>query len=287
MKRILDLFFVVSLFLLLTIRVDAGTFLNQDEVQISAGTKHSHEADVHGSFGQIEVTRSKFNLEEKFKAGEVPLSFYVSSENMDLNENITLELPTHLVATTVGLGVKLPMPFLDQEHYFLGVDVLPSMYREDWAWKSGSFRIPFRVYGIYKQSESLIAVAGAYVRPEFEDRVLPIVGVIWKPNDRLSFNLASDDPNITYKLNDQWTLLTEFGYANGEYEVTRGGQNGTVLQYRETSTGVGFKYAFTKNWEAKVSAGGVFGRQLKYRDGAGKLAAAGSIYTDVKLEGKF
>ncbi len=261
--------------------------VSQEEFSVSIGSRHVYATDVHATDKELSVSETKFSATEEFKVGRVPLSLYLNNQHIGINEDIPLGLPTQLVATTVGLGVKVPMPFTESDLYYLGIDVLPSMYRDDWDWQSGSFRIPFRVYGIYRKSESLIWVAGAYVRPEFEDAVLPIIGLRWVPNDKWEVNMLSDEPNVTYKLNDQWSALAEMGFQNGEYEVTRGREENVILQYKSTSFGGGLKYALTENWGAKLSVGAVTGRQIRYRDNLGKVVPDAGLYTEFKLNGKF
>ena len=70
-----------------------------------------------------------------------------------------------------------------------------------------------KTYLIYKPSEEFILVGGLSIRPDYDQTVLPLLGVIYKPNDRLSFNRASDDPNISYVLDERATAFVEFDYA--------------------------------------------------------------------------
>ena len=114
-----------------------------------------------------------------------------------------------------------------------------------------------------------------------------MIGLIYRPNDRLAFNLASDDPNISYKLTDATLLRWEFQYASDEYEVTRGAQEGVVLRYQEISSGFGIEHQFNKTFNGTLSAGGVFNRQLEYSDEVGKVAPDNGFYASVRLTAAF
>jgi len=169
----------------------------------------------------------------------------------------------------------------------MGLDIFPTLSTDSWEWKSGAFRIPFRGYLIFKESDDFILVGGVTVRPEYEREVIPLIGLIYRPNDRLSFNFASDDPNISYKLNDATLLRWEFQYAFDEYEVTRGAQEGVVLQYQEISSGFGIEHQFNETFKGTVSAGGVFNRQLEYKDDVGKVTPEAGFYTSLQLKVTF
>ena len=78
--------------------------------------------------------------------------------------------------------------------------------------------------------------------------------------------------NISYKLTDATLLRWDFQYAFDEYEVTRGAREGVVLQYQEISSGFGIEHQLNETFKVTVSAGGVFNRQLGYKDDVGKVA---------------
>ncbi len=255
--------------------------------ELIARSRHIYKTDVDAVTGQIAVNESQFGFAQNFEIDRLPVTAGFKIKHIDINENIPTNLPSELVGKELQLGVKLPAPWLDSDHYFVGVDIFPSMYTDDWDYKASAFRIPFRTYLIYKETEDLIWVAGILVRPQYHTSVLPVLGLIYRPNDRLSFNLASDDPNIAYKIDDKLTALAEFGLVTDEYEVTRGNQNGVVLKYSELSAGGGFKYDVTPNIQAKISIGAVFNRKIDYRDDVGKVHPDGGLYTDFKLSAKF
>lgn len=257
-------------------------------VTIKADSRYLAKSDVNAMAGEIQIAESSLDLSYAFKMFEqLPVTLSLGLKHTDINEDLPLELPSRMEGRSFTFSTKFPLPFNDSDQYFIGLDVSPSLYTDDWKWESSAFRVPFRTYLIYKNSESLIFVAGASVRIDYDNTVLPIIGVIYKPNDQLSFNLASDDPNISYKLNDHTTAFAEFGYVLDEYEVTRSGQKGVVLKYRETSTGLGVKYAVGNHLQASLSAGGVFGRRLEYRDSVGKADLDSTPYVRGKMQMNF
>lgn len=281
-------FFIFLNFMVQPASSHADDAMSDPTTIVSMKSRHIFESDIDNTSNQVEVNESQFDFSKEFKAGELPLTFGITVKETDINENAgSASLPSRLVGKEFLLGTKFPAPFLDSDQYFIGIDLIPSMYTDDWDFKSSAFRLPFRTYLIYKQSDEFILVLGATIRPQYDTVATPIIGVIYKPNDRLTFNLASSDPNITYKLNDQLTALAEFSFSLDEYEVTRNGQDGVVFKYDESSIGGGFKYELTQNIEVLLTAGGVFGRYMEYRDKVDKTVPDAGIYTNFKVSAKF
>lgn len=255
---------------------------------VTVQSRHTYSADIEATSGEMDVTETKFDYTHKLKLwDQLPVDASLTVGHMDIHEDDPLEVPSHLESRRLGLSTKFPAPWVGDERFFIGLDIFPTFNTDDWAWESGAFRLPFRGYLILKESDDFILVAGVSVRPEYEEEVLPVIGFIYRPNDRWSFNFASDDPNVSYKLNDQTLLRWELNYAWEEYEVTRGAQEHVVLQYRQTASGFGIEHQFNQCLKGVLSVGAVFGRQLKYKDGTGKIAPDTGLYTNVSFTAAF
>lgn len=260
----------------------------EPSLEVSVQSRAIFESDVEAQTDGIAVNETELEVMDKLKAfGELPIELSFKYGHTDINNDTPTFLPSHLEALNFGLGTKFPAFFINDDHYFMGVDIYPTLNTDDAAWASSAFRVPFRAYLIYKKSDDFILVGGIKIRPDYDSVVLPVLGLIYKPNDRLSFNLASDHPNIAYKLDDKTTLLWEFNYALEEYEVTRNGQKGVVLKYRDFSTGAGLEHAFTPHIKAAVNVGGVFSRRIEYRDDVGKVEPDAGLYAGGRLTANF
>lgn len=283
----------ISLILLLWILFSGVSFVGADEakeprVSASARSRHIYPSDIKATGGDIDVTSTDFDLTYKFKvAGKLPVDISLDVGHKDISADTPVDLPSRLESRQLGISTKFPVPFITDDRFFTGLDIFPTFNTDGWNWKSGAFRIPFRSYLIFKESDDFILVGGVSVRPEYDKKILPVIGLIYRPNDRLSFNFASDDPNISYKLNDATLLRWEVNYAWEEYEVTRGAQEGVVLRYQEISSGFGIEHQFNEMFKGTVSAGGVFNRQLGYKDEVGKVAPDTGFYTSVRLTASF
>jgi hypothetical protein len=245
--------------------------------------KYMPSRSVKAMPGEVEIIEADSEYSFAFKLFEqLPIKLSVEEKYYGINDTVGVSLPAHLTGLITDLETTLPF-FWDNVYFRLGVS--PSFLNDDWGVDSSSFRIPSRYYWVYKYSPKLMLLVGVAVYPEFEDEVLPILGFIYKPNDKWAFNIIPDRPNISYFLNEKITLFGEGGGTiNEEFEVKRNSERGRVLRYKETHIGGGINYKFNRNIEATLSGGGMFGRSLRYADDQGKVVPRNGFYSEVRLQ---
>lgn len=233
--------------------------------------------------GKIEIMEADSEYSYEFKAFEkLPVKLSLDNKYIGIENTTPVELPAHLSGLTTD--IETTFPFFSQTNTYIRVGVSPSFYDATWDFEASSFRIPSRAYLIYKPSETWTYIAGVAVYPDFENEVYPVLGFIYKPNDKLTFNIVPKRPNISYILNEKITLFAEGGNSFGEYEVDKDNLKNVVLRYKEMHLGAGLKYKFNKATQASLSAGGMFNRSLKYRDSLGKVNLKDSCYAEFRLE---
>lgn len=288
MKRFAD---IKMLLVLMFSAVFAGSsFAKEPETKAILESRYIQESDIEQQAGQLAIAETKFSFDHEFNLDNgMPVSISFRNRHTDIDGDVpSVYLPSTLEGRSLGLGVKFPVPFTQSENYFIGLDVFPSMFTDGWGRNTSSaFRIPGRAYLIYRRDENLIVFAGVSVRPEFDTKVLPIIGFIYKPNDRLEFNFASENPHITYRFSEKTKLLAELDMVNDEYELTRDANKGRVLLYREFSSGIGVEHQFTSSVMGMVSTGCVFSRSIKYEDGNGKVEPEAGMYVKAKISISF
>lgn len=234
--------------------------------------------------GKVGITEAGSEYSYEFKAfDKLPMKFSLGNNYIGIENTTEVELPAHLIGLTTDIETTLP--FFNFNNTYLRFGVSPSFYSDDWDFPASSFRIPARLCIIYQPNSQWTFLTGILVSFDFENAVLPILGLIYKPNDRLTFNLAPKRPNITYLINDRVTLFAEGGSSlTSEFEVTKDNLENVVLRYREMHLGAGLKYQFNKFIQSSVSAGAVFNRSLKYRDSLGKVNIKDGAYAEFRLE---
>jgi hypothetical protein len=234
--------------------------------------------------GGIEIIESGFEYSYEFKLfGQLPVTFSLENEYIGINNTTALDLPAKLVGISAGIETILPFFYFDKTYLNLGVN--PSFYSDSYTFRSSAFRLPSDIFLIYTPKEQITLIAGAAVCPDFKNAVLPVIGCIYKPNEKFSLEMTSDASNITYSPNKRIDLFLEIDSpVVSEYEVKRGRSNGVVLTYNEMLVGLGAKYKINKYIKSSLIVGGAFDRYIRYRDEDGKVSIKNGLYTEVRVD---
>lgn len=269
-------------------KIEALITTEEDETpqDIDTYIRYMPSRKVEAQSGKVAIIDSNFEYSYEFKAFDrLPIQISLQQDYIGIKNSTVVELPAHLVGLSIGLEATFPFFNFNKTYFRVGLN--PSFYGDDWSFPTSRFRMPVQTFLIYQPQESLTLIAGVAVFPDFEDVVLPILGLIYKPNDKLSFNLIPKRPNISYALNDRLTLFAEGGLpVSSEFEVDKDDLKNVILEYDDTRVGVGAKYKFNKFINASVSTGGVFNRRLQYRDSLGKVEIKNGLYTEFRLEAR-
>lgn len=234
--------------------------------------------------GKISVIESAAEYNYNFKLfDQLPIQLGVGAGNVNINTDdaVLVSLPTQLTGVTFGAETTLPCFKLDKTYLRFGI--MPSFYSDNWNFKANSFNLSSIAMIIYQPNKVLTLVAGVASFPGFENPILPILGLIYKPNDKLTFNLIPDRPNISYCLTDRFNVFIEGNISGGEYKVTKDGLK-AALSYNEIHTGCGAKFKINKYIDASLSTGRLFNHYLKYRDSLGKVNIKNGLYSEFRLE---
>lgn len=234
--------------------------------------------------GKISVIESAAEYSYNFKLFDqlpIQLGVGVGDVNINTNDAVPVSLPTQLTSVVFGAETTVPCFKLDKTYIRFGI--MPSFYSDNWNFKANSFNLSSVAMIIYQPNKMLTFVAGIASLPGFEDPILPIAGLIFKPNDKLTFNLIPERPNISYCLTDRLSVFIEGNFAGGEYKVTKDGLK-AALSYNETHAGCGGKFKVNKYIDASLSTGRLFNHYLKYRDSLGKINIKNSLYSEFRLE---
>ena len=239
---------------------------------------------VDAMSGKVAVTEASQETSYEVKAfGKLPIEFSLQTSCLGLDNTTAIKFPGKLTGLSAGFEATVPFFRFDKTYFRFGV--FPSFYTDNWNFNSSAFRIPNRYMVIHQPNDKWTFVAGVAVFPDFQDEVAPILGFIYKPNDRLMFNIIPTTPSISYMLNDKLTVFCEAGTSSGEYEVTRDQYKGVILEYTEYHAGSGLKYKINKYINSSVAVGGMFNRQLKYKpDSLGKVNIGNGFYSEFKFE---
>lgn len=255
--------------------------------ELDSYLRYMPSQDLKDQPGKVEVIEGASELSYNFKAfGRLPIELSINEDYFGINdkEGVPVPLPNSLTQVGFGLQATVPMPFVKIEKLYLRAKVQPSFYSDNWNTSSDAFKLPSFVYGIYQPSEKWTFVLGVAAYPGFEHVFAPIAGLIYKPNDRLSFNLVPSTPNISYQLTKHIGLFVEGSLSYGEYQIHKDNLQGKRLAYNEVHGGAGIEIKINDNIRAYGTAGYMFNRYLKYRDSLGKVDIKNGMYSEFRLE---
>jgi len=234
--------------------------------------------------GKISIIDTSTELSYAFKAfDKLPIELTLDTQYIALNdkEGMPVSLPAKL--TGMGFGVDATFPFLNIDKTYFRVKLEPIFNSDDWNVNSATFRLPMQSFLIYQPNDKLTLIAGVAVTPGTQRPIFPIAGLIYKPNDRLIFNLIPSRPTISYAFTDQLSGFLEGSMSFGEYRVNRDGFKSAILSYHELHTGLGLKLKVNKYIGASLSVGRMFNRYLEYNDSMGKVGIKNGYYSEFRM----
>ncbi|MCM8796628.1 MAG: hypothetical protein NC923_01900 [Candidatus Omnitrophica bacterium] len=246
--------------------------------------KYTPVADAKEMSGKIGIMKAASEYKYTYKLfGKLPIKFSVGQKYIGIDNSTEVMLPAHLVAVTTD--IETTFPFFTANNTYLRIGVSPSFYGDDWSLPSSGFRIPIRTYLIYMPNEQWTYIFGVAVYSDFEKEVLPVLGFIYKPNDKLTFNIVPIRPNINYAINKKLSIFGEFGGAiDNEFEVSKGNLKNTILRYKGNYVGTGLQYDCNRYIRTSISTGLAFNRLLKYEDEIGKVKIDNTVYLEFRAQ---
>lgn len=251
-------------------------------------SKHIYDSDIDATGSELGMSDTNFSYGLEFELDNgLPIEMGLNVGHIDIDENDPEELPSHLEYRSFVLGTKFPAFFMNDDRYFMGINIIPTFNTDGYSWESSAFRLPVTTYMIFKESEDLIIILGVLIRTDFEGATVPFLGFIYNPTDYISFNFTSQNPTISFKVNEKTTVFCELEFNFQEFEVTRNAQKNVVLSYNDFSAGIGAEHKFSESWKAKASVGGVFARRFEFEDSLGKVTPGPGLYAAFSLNGSF
>lgn len=256
---------------------------DKPSIEINSYARYMPSSKVNATSGGIAITKLESEYIYEFKAGgKLPVTFSLSSEYIGINNTTEISMPSKL--TGLNADLETTLPFFKFKNTYLRSGLNPSFYTEDWNIRASSFRIPLRSFLIYQPSCKWTFIAGIALYPKFRQTAWPIIGFIYKPNDKLTYNIVPKNPNINYRLNERTDLFTEAGLSIQEFEVNKDGIKNRIFEYNETRLAAGIKYKLNRSIQSGIAFGGVFNRSLKYTDDSVKAVIKDGIYTEFKID---
>jgi hypothetical protein len=206
------------------------------------------ESDLHrgGSFGdQYEIQNSFSYGHRFFLSGHLYLHLGISYDRFDFGAT-SAPVPEHLqsVAGTIGID------YMHNNDVGAFIQVKPGFYTED-DFNSASFDAPITLGRIFVlQPDKLYVLVGAnasFLRGQFP--VIPLAGVIWRPNEQWKLLGILPEPRLIYSPYHKVDFWVGGQLTGGSFRTDRNDTivphklSGAQVDYSDYRVGGGFIYS--------------------------------------------
>ncbi len=130
-------------------------------------------------------------------------------------------------------------------------------------------RFPAHAVGYLAFTDTVDLVFGVDFLDRDDVRLLPVGGLLWRPDPALRVELVFPAPRIDFQLTDSKRLYLRGGLGGGTWSVERDSELDDLATYRDLQVAIGVDSMGSENhWEAFEIAY-LFDRRLEYRYGPG------------------
>ena len=260
------------------------------KLRVQQNGAHVFKTDVQSQDGRFAISNAGLRLSNAYTfENRLSLDASLSVDHYVLRDSTAVGLPSSLQSKGFSVGTKIPMPFLQNGRLFLGLDAGPYFQTaREHDFSSDALRMKSRVYGIYRDREDFVFVAGVMVYSGYEDKTaMPFAGVRYVINERWTIHALSQEPFVEYQLTEKTAVKWLFGGFRDEFEVASGARKGDVVKINEFHAGMGLEHAFTTDARLQVSAGWSFNRKYEYMKTGGKVVPEDGVFIGWMMRAAF
>ncbi len=242
------------------------------------------------NYGEQEAVDSSIDYSHRFfLAGKIYLRLGGAYGRFDFGETAA-PIPDSLQYVNARVALE----------YMVGNDIgaflqfNPGFYTER-AFNISSFDIPItagRVFVLQPRKLFLfVGVNTAFLRGEYP--VLPLVGLVWRPNPQWTLNLLPPDPRVIYSPNknlDFWVGGQLVGWSfrtDRENAIVPQRLNGAQIDYSEYRGALGITFHPSEHVAVDLGGGYVFQRRFNFERAGVEYKADGAPFVRASLKAEF
>jgi hypothetical protein len=244
-------------------------------IQVEGGAVSGAEIsdDASRNFGDLDVTQFGVTVGQSLSvAPRTGLNLALEYQRFDLDiDERWVPLPEQVQSFAFKATVRHPMT----ERWVLLAGLEAGFASADDPFESGGFGLKASVLGLYQQSETLTWAVGLIYRSLAEDdlRVLPAVGLDWRPNAQWNVVVGFPRTMITYIVRPGFRTWFGVSAQGGTFYLKKGvgsllsslrPLNDTLLDYTEIRVGPGVEYRPTPNLELSAMVGVIVHQSFDY-----------------------
>lgn len=202
-----------------------------------------------------------------FFTRENPIIITPSYDIHFLNRPLGFDLPPRLHDAAIDFHVFRVFG----NHWITDFAVQPGLYADDNSFDdSNALRFTGRALGIYAPTIDVKYVLGATYLDGGWAKVVPVAGVIYKPNDDVEYQFIFPTPRVSWRMpwtnipgkDERWMYLS-VEYANQAWAFEQTDGDPDVLAYRDYRVILGIERKLVGGLSHKLEIGYVFNRDMK------------------------
>ena len=181
-----------------------------------------------------------------------------------LDGPVITDLPGRVFDTSLEFRWLRPL----SERWTADLAVAPGFYSDFDNTSSDAIRITGRAVGIYKWTPTVTVALGIVYLDREDVTLLPVAGLIWKPDDTLNIELLFPRPKIAKRIvfgpNASWWSYVGGEFGGGSWAIQRASGADDVATVRDFRAILGLQRKANSGGSMRFEVAYVFGRELEY-----------------------
>lgn len=273
-----------------SIAEEHGAAVSRDLIEIKSSYVFGSDLHRSGSFGDQNALQTSISYGHRIHLnGQVYLQLGIDYDRFDFSST-GAPVPGHLqsVAGIIGLD------YMHNNDVGAFIQLKPGFYTVN-DFDYAAFDVPITLGRIFVLQPDRLYVFGgvttAFLRGRFP--VLPLVGVIWMPNDTWKVLAVLPEPRVIYSPGNKLSLWAGGELVGGSFRTERNPAivpaklNGAQVDYAEYRVGGGFIYCPAKNMSIDFGGGYAIQRRFDFYRADILYKTEGAPYLRVELKMKF
>jgi hypothetical protein len=222
------------------------------------------------AWGKIDVTHIGVSLTHRHRLsdGRTGLSWEMEYDRYELDAGAGgPPLPDRAHSLALQTTARRPL----NERWILLASLKPMVANAGNGFDNHGFGLTAGLFSLYRSSRTLTWGAGLLYRSLAEDdlRILPALGVEWRPAPAWRVDVGFPRTAITYSTNDRWRWSLSANGHGGTFHV---GESiaapvmleNSLLDYTEIRTGFGFEYEPRADLIVSLTVGAIVHQEFDY-----------------------
>ncbi|CAN5816291.1 hypothetical protein BH20VER1_BH20VER1_23450 [soil metagenome] len=241
-------------------------------------------------YGEQDALQSAIQYSHRFRlTGSIYVRAGVAYDRFDFGRT-SAPLPEQLHSFAGILALE----------YMVGNDVgaflemRPGYYAEE-NFDSSSFDVPITLGRVFiLQQDRLflfVGVSTAFLRPEYT--VLPLVGLVWKPNEQWNIFAVPPEPRITYAPSKHLVFWAGGQLVGGSFRTDHDPNimprrlSGAAVNYTEYRAGAGVEFRPNEAVSFNLGGGYTFQRRFNFKRADEEYETEGAPYLRAAFKAEF